>query len=54
MILKDHPEVAKLLVEDKPYTILIALGVIAFMLTNCYLSKVLLEGFRIFLCGLFC
>ena len=37
MILKDHPEVAKLLVEDKPYTILIALGVIAFMLTNCYL-----------------
>ena len=31
---------AKLLVEDKPYTILIALGVIAVSMVNCYLSKV--------------
>lgn len=29
MILRDHPEIAKLLVSDKPWTILIALGVIA-------------------------
>lgn len=39
MILKDHPQIAKLLVEDKPYTILIALAVIAVAMTNCYLSR---------------
>ena len=40
MILKAHPEIAKLLVEDKPYTIIVSLSVTALMLTNCYLSKV--------------
>lgn len=53
MILKDHPEIAKLLVEDKPYTIIIALAIIAFMLANCYWSKVTIRKCRILAYGLY-
>ena len=41
MILKDHPEVSRLLVPDKPWTILVALGVISLALLVCYWAKVL-------------
>jgi hypothetical protein len=41
LILKDHPSIAKLLVDDKPYTIIIALVIIAFCLLNCYWAKVI-------------
>jgi hypothetical protein len=51
MILKDHPEIAKLLVEDKPYTIIIALAIIVFMLANCYWSKVTIRKCRILAYG---
>lgn len=40
MILKAHPEIAKLLVEDKPYTILISLGFILMNMSVCYWIKV--------------
>ena len=39
MILSKHPEIARLLVSDKYYTIYIALAVIALCLLNCYLAK---------------
>ncbi len=40
MILTKYPQIAKLLVADKPYTIIIALGVITLALANCYWAKV--------------
>jgi hypothetical protein len=39
-ILEKHPEIAELLVPKKPYTILLAFGVIIFALTVIYLVKV--------------
>ena len=39
--MKDHPEIAKLLADDKPYTIIIALAVITMAMANCYWAKVL-------------
>jgi sphingolipid delta-4 desaturase len=39
MILDKHPEIAKLLTCDKPYTIFIALFVIIASLVNCYYAK---------------
>jgi hypothetical protein len=54
MILKEHPEIAKLLVEDKPYTIVIAVVVTAACLLNCYLSRVSPVLYRKCRCGSFC
>jgi hypothetical protein len=41
MILSKHPEIAKLLVSDKYYTIYIALSVIALNMLVCYWAKVM-------------
>jgi len=43
MILKDHPEISKLQVPEKPWTILIALGVIFLSMLNCYWGKVIIS-----------
>lgn len=51
MILSKHPEIAKLLVSDKYYTIYIAVTIIALNLLNCYLAKVITASFRISLSG---
>jgi hypothetical protein len=40
MILADHPQIAKLLVADKPYSIILASILIPIALTVCYLVKV--------------
>lgn len=40
MILSKYPQIAKLLVADKPWTILIAIGVIMVSMANCYWAKV--------------
>jgi hypothetical protein len=41
MILTKYPQVAQLLVVDKPYTIIITLAIILLMLVNGYWAKVL-------------
>jgi hypothetical protein len=40
IILTKYPQIAQLLIPDKPYTILIALGLILLSLANCYWAKV--------------
>lgn len=40
MILQKYPQIAKLLVPDKPYTIWIAFGVMLAAMINCYWAKV--------------
>lgn len=54
MILTKYPQVAKLLIADKPYTILITFGLILFMLVDGYWAKVLAYLFRIITYGCFC
>jgi hypothetical protein len=41
MILTKYPQVAQLLIADKPYTILITLALILLMMANGYWAKVL-------------
>jgi len=52
MILKAHPEIATLLVDDQTYTYIVALACISLNLFNCYLSRVNIYRFRTCLCGL--
>jgi len=52
MILKAHPEIATLLVDDQTYTYIVALACISLNLLNCYLSRVNIYRFRTCLCGL--
>ena len=42
MILKDHPEIAKLLDDKRPNTIIVASVVICISMANCYMMKVLI------------
>lgn len=46
MILQRHPEVAKLLNPDKPYSIILAIFTICFGMTVTYLVKVFILKFR--------
>jgi hypothetical protein len=46
MILTKYPQVAQLLIPDKPYTIIIAVAVILVMLANGYWAKVTPSPFR--------
>jgi hypothetical protein len=39
-ILTKYPQIAQLLIPDKPYTVLIALSLILLSLVNCYWAKV--------------
>jgi hypothetical protein len=41
MILTKYPQIAQLLIPNKPYTIIIALGVILVSMLNCLWAKVL-------------
>lgn len=47
MILTKYPQVAKLLIADKPYTIYITFGLILLMMLNGYWAKVFIIQFRI-------
>jgi len=47
MILEKYPQIRNLLVADKPYTIIIALAVIALAMVVCYYSKVIHHIYRI-------
>ncbi len=46
MILQRHPEVAKLLIPDKPYSIILAIITIIFGMTVTYFAKVNILKFR--------
>lgn len=54
MILTKYPQIAQLLIADKPYTILITLALIAFMLINGFWAKVTPFTFRIKIYGCSC
>ena len=54
MILTKYPQIAKLLVPDKPWTIIIAFGVILLSMANCYWARVLLALCRTTTSGCCC
>ena len=51
MILTKYPQVAKLLIADKLYTIYITFGLILLMMVNGYWAKVPIIKFRIKISG---